>query len=183
MIYHPKDGYVYDGCYCNDCVAIRAQRLRAVSQAIHPNPTLERPVWEVMPYTSDSGFELTKAYDGDAGFDLPVAGDWYIEPGVSHDIPTGIRVAIPEGYYGRITGRSSAHRKHGITVREGIIDSGFRGELFTYMTNENAHGVELNHGQRLAQLIISPVPAIHPALAESLPESERGAKGFGSSGR
>jgi dUTP pyrophosphatase len=132
-------------------------------------------------YTTES-HKLERAHHDDAGLDLPTLGDWQIMSGESRDIGTGIRIAIPEGYYGRITGRSSAHRRLGLTVREGIIDSGFRGELFAYVTNENQHIVDITNGQHIAQLIVCPLPGFRMQQVDTLPDSERGTKGFGSSG-
>lgn len=136
-----------------------------------------------IPYISDDGRLLSQVYPDDAGLDLPTSGSHGIQPHVSIDLPTGIRVAIPEGYYGRITGRSSSHRKLGLTVREGIIDAGFRGELFAYVTNDNLEPVIIQDGQRVAQLIICPLPSFQMLAVETLPPSDRDTKGFGSSGR
>ena len=134
-----------------------------------------------IPYITN-GHKLLRAHPDDAGLDLPTDGVHFIGPGESIDVPTGIRVAIPEGYYGRITGRSSSHRKLRITVREGIIDAGFRGELFAYVTNENKEGVFIDNGQHVAQLIICPLPSFRVYEVTELAESARGTKGFGSSG-
>jgi dUTP pyrophosphatase len=134
-----------------------------------------------IPYTT-TGHKLGRAHSDDAGLDLPTDGPQTIQPSASRDIATGIRVAIPAGYYGRITGRSSSHRKLGLTVREGIIDAGYRGELFAYVTNENVWATTLADGQHVAQLIICPLPGFRVMAVQALPGSERGTNGFGSSG-
>lgn len=121
------------------------------------------------------------AYPGDAGIDLPIVGEHILSPGESKDIPSGIKLAIPEKYYGRITGRSSALRKRNIKVHEGIIDSGFRGELFSYVTNESSIATSLSSDDRVAQLIIQPVVEIQWEPTKQLPASTRGEQGFGSS--
>jgi len=131
-------------------------------------------------YTGPDGWGQ-KAYPGDAGIDLPIIRDQILMPGEFADMASGIRVAIPEGYYGRIVARSSALRKRRIRVYEGIIDSGFRGELFTYMEAIGPGPSEVKVGDRLAQLIIQPVLDIPVNRADILPESVRGTQGFGSS--
>lgn len=124
----------------------------------------------------------TRAYDGDAGWDLYVDGDAYLTPGQVTDVPTGLAVAIPDGHYGRIVGRSSTHRRRGLSVVEGVIDAGYRGPLFAGVWNPGEKGVSIPDGERLAQLIVTAVPS-HPLVeVDSLPESQRGANGFGSSG-
>jgi dUTP pyrophosphatase len=133
-------------------------------------------------YTSESDHKLERAYAHDAGLDLPTCGNHPLTPGASKDVSTGVRVAIPEGYYGRITGRSSTHRRLGLTVHEGIIDSGFRGELFAYVTNDNNFPVTIMDGQHVAQLIICPLPGFRMQEVSNLPDSDRGVRGFGSSG-
>lgn len=133
--------------------------------------------------------EPTKAYEGDAGWDLPILRDTWVPLGQLVDIHTGIAVDIPIGYYGRIVSRSSTPRRRGLIVIEGIIDAGYRGELYaatycmnTHLVNEIG-GVKLNRGESIAQLIISPVPDMELEEAEELSQSERGKRGFGSSGR
>jgi len=133
-----------------------------------------------IPYLSSSPFGAT-SYPGDAGIDLPIIGEHILQPGESKDLPSGIRMAIPDGFYGRITGRSSALRKKLIKVHEGIIDSGFRGELFSYVTNESTVATVLTPADRVAQLIVQPVVITTFIGAKILPESERGTRGFGSS--
>lgn len=134
----------------------------------------------------------TQAYEGDAGWDLYVDQDTEIPIGKPTDVRTGIAVAIPEGYYGRIVHRSSSPRKKGIMVLEGIIDSGFRGELFAcafaWAPQLDPQGFEhrgplvAKQGESIAQLIIQHVEPATLRQVEELQESERGEKGFGSSG-
>lgn len=122
------------------------------------------------------------SYPGDAGMDLSVVGHHTLNPGESRDLPIGIAVELPSGYWGRITGRSSSLRKRGLFVNEGVIDEGYRGELYAYVSNRNGLPVEVQPGERLAQLIIQPVYQAPAEWSESLSESERGARGFGSTG-
>lgn len=134
-----------------------------------------------IPYTGPDQFGQL-AYPGDVGIDLPIAADITIPPGARVDVGTGIKLAIPDGYYGRIVGRSSALRKRGLRVYEGIIDSGFRGELYSYIENTSSFlDVNLQAGERVAQLIIAPVINTEFLPYHILPESERGTNGFGSS--
>ena len=124
------------------------------------------------------------AYTGDAGLDLHVLEDTWIPPGQGVDVRSGVAVAIPDGFYGRIVGRSSSLRKRGLLVSEGVIDSGFRGELFVYARNiGNLEAVQLRQGDSIGQLIVSPVPNVELRWVTDLPQSERGENGFGSSGR
>jgi dUTP pyrophosphatase len=121
-------------------------------------------------------------YPGDAGMDLAVVNEWVIAPGASIDLPTGLKVQLPEGVWGRITGRSSTLRKRGLFVNEGVIDQGYRGELFIYVTNRNGHDIHIEHGTRLAQLILAPVLRAEIVEVSEVASSDRGAKGFGSTG-
>lgn len=131
----------------------------------------------------------TQAYPGDAGWDLHALEDVHIHPNrMLTWVRTGIAIAIPEGHYGRIVGRSSAASK-GFHVVEGVMDSGYRGEQL--MRVVSLWSPELNSptpwdvavGDSLAQLIVSPIPAVTMRWVEELPESVRGTNGFGSSGR
>lgn len=131
-------------------------------------------------YTGPKGWGSV-AYSGDAGIDLPIIGEHILTAGERKDIPTGLRIALPEGYYGRITGRSSALRKRGIRVYEGIIDAGFRGELYSFVENASDIATILTPTDRVAQLIVQPVVLLTVANVEELPDSERGERGFGSS--
>lgn len=131
-------------------------------------------------YTGPEGWGDT-AYPGDAGIDLPIVGEHILVAGERKDIPTGLRIELPEGHYGRITGRSSALRKRGIRVYEGIIDAGFRGELFSYVENVSLIATVLTDKDRVAQLIVQPVINLPIVRVNTLSDSQRGTKGFGSS--
>lgn len=123
------------------------------------------------------------AYGNDAGWDLHVLRAWCVPAGEGTDVPTGVAVAIPDGWYGRIVGRSSAFRKKGLIVMEGTIDAGFRGELYSYCYNPGPVDVWLEPGDSVAQLIVLPVPTVEWHQVGELPPSSRGTNGFGSSGR
>ena len=125
---------------------------------------------------------LTRAYPGDAGFDLFCREEHWIGPGESVDIPLGVRVQLPEGWWGLLTGRSSTLRKRGLLVAQGVIDQGYRGPLYAYVRNMTEEMVRVRDGERLAQLIPLPLFPGTIELVEDLEGHERGVNGFGSSG-
>lgn len=126
----------------------------------------------------------TRAYDDDAGLDLFVHGDWLIAPGELVDIDLGISIKSPSGYWSLLTGRSSAFRR-GLLVGLGVIDPGYTGRLYAVARNITPDHIQVLDGERIAQLILLH-NATHLAQLEAvqvLPETARGASGFGSSGR
>jgi dUTP pyrophosphatase len=127
-----------------------------------------------------------RAHPGDAGLDLRSNVDVVVEPGDRAMVPTGVAVAIPEGYAGFVLPRSGLAGRHGLTLANspGLIDSGYRGELSCAVVNLDRYApVKIARGDRVAQLVIVPVADVEPAWAEDLPVSARGAGGFGSTGR
>ena len=125
------------------------------------------------------------AYPGDAGLDLAACETIEIGPGERAVVPTGIAVAIPEGFAGLVVPRSGLALRHGISIvnTPGVIDSGYRGELRVIALNtdrERAFTVEA--GTRIAQLVITPAPGVELVETDLLPEAARGTAGFGSSG-
>lgn len=125
-----------------------------------------------------------RAHHDDAGFDLVTTERVVIPSGRFADLPTNIWVALPRGWWGLVTGRSSALRKHGLLVHSGIIDAGYRGELYAGAFNLSDRTVYVEPGQRLAQFIPVPLP---PPQVEFIadgppPPGSRGAAGFGSTG-
>lgn len=127
----------------------------------------------------------TRAHDDDAGYDLYVSEDRTIDPGEFVDIPTGIAIQLPRNTWGLLTGRSSTLRKLGLLVNQGIIDYGYRGELFAGVQNLTNHRVLVTAGSRIAQLIVVPNATLDTVLEEvsELDTHERGPRGFGSSGK
>jgi dUTP pyrophosphatase len=124
------------------------------------------------------------AYPGDAGLDVCAAEDLEILPGERALIPTGIALAIPEGYAGFVQPRSGLALKQGLTIvnTPGLIDSHYRGELKIIALNTDKHeSITVQRGQRIAQLVIQPVPLVEIVECEALDETERSARGFGSS--
>jgi dUTP pyrophosphatase len=128
----------------------------------------------------------TRAYAGDAGLDLASCERVELGPGERATVPTGLAVAIPEGFAGFVQPRSGLAARHGITVvnAPGLVDSGYRGEIRVVLLNTDAREpFVVEPGMRIAQLVVLPVPELELAEVDELPESERGVRGFGSSSR
>ena len=126
----------------------------------------------------------TRAYSGDAGMDLSSCEHVELAPGERALVPTGLAVAIPEGYAGFVQPRSGLASKHGISIvnTPGLVDSGYRGELLINLVNtDKRDAFVVEPGMRIAQLVILPIPELELVEVDELPESERGVRGFGSS--
>ena len=127
-----------------------------------------------------------QAHEGDAGVDLYAREDTVLAPGGGRALmPTGIAIALPEGYAGFVLPRSGLALKHGISVvnAPGLIDAGYRGELQVIILNTdptNAYGIE--RGDRIAQLVVQRIEEVQWTVVESLEGFDRGG-GFGHSGR
>ena len=125
------------------------------------------------------------AYSGDAGVDLRAAAHVTLAPFDRALIPTGLAIAIPDGYAGFVQPRSGLAIKQGVTVLNtpGLIDSQYRGELKVALINLDPSNVfEVNPGDRIAQLVIQKVENVEWCVVDSLDETDRGQGGFGSSG-
>ena len=125
------------------------------------------------------------AKPGDAGLDLRSRVDLKLEPGMRALVPTGLAIAIPEGYVGLVHPRSGLAIKNGISMvnTPGTIDSGYRGEIAVILINHDREETfEIKRGDRIAQLVIQQVEIAELVAVEELPTSQRGAGGFGSSG-
>jgi dUTP pyrophosphatase len=125
-----------------------------------------------------------RAYSGDAGLDLAACERVELAPGARAVVGTGLAVAIPEGYAGFVQPRSGLAARHGITIvnTPGLVDSGYRGELRIILLNTDAsEAFVVEHGMRIAQLVVVPIPEFELLEVDELPESERGVRGFGSS--
>lgn len=134
----------------------------------------------------DDGLAVPEyAHDGDAGCDLRSTVDVELAPGERALVPTGIALAIPEGYAGFVQPRSGLAAKHGISVvnAPGLIDSHYRGELKVILINTDLReGFSVKRGDKVAQLVIQAVESVRFNVVDSLDETVRGAGGFGSSG-
>lgn len=127
-----------------------------------------------------------RAHASDAGLDLHAAEPTRIPPGERASVGTGIAVEIPRGHAGLVLPRSGLAARHGVTLvnSPGLIDSGYRGEIRVLLLNTDRHeSFEIAPGDRIAQLLITPVADAAPVESSDLTASARGAGGFGSSGR
>jgi dUTP pyrophosphatase len=125
-----------------------------------------------------------RAYVGDAGLDLAACEDVSLAPGERAVVPTGLAVAIPDGYAGFVQPRSGLAARHGITIvnAPGLIDSGYRGEIQVVLLNtDRKETFTAEPGERIAQLVVLPVPEVALREVDELSESDRGVRGFGSS--
>jgi dUTP pyrophosphatase len=161
-----------------------ARQLRAMinSQINHrTKPRVSRSMYVRL----DIGGSLpTRAYEGDAGFDLYVNMTTNIPAGGFVDVPMGCSVQLPDGVWAMITGRSSTVRNLDLLVTTGIIDSGYRGPLFAGVRSLRTDDYTVKRGERIAQLIPFPNVAaeLHATPVDVLSPSDRGEAGFGSSG-
>ena len=128
----------------------------------------------------------SRAHAGDAGLDLYACEAAHIGPGERWGVGTGVGVEIPAGHAGLVLPRSGLARDHGIALvnAPGLIDSGYRGELRVLLLNTDpAETFRVEPGDRIAQLVLTPIATPEPVEAAELTESVRGRGGFGSSGR
>ena len=125
----------------------------------------------------------SKANQDDAGWDLYASEDAIIEPAHRTIVGTDIAMAIPTGYVGLIWDRSGMATKRGIHRFAGVIDSGYRGEIKVCLWNASYEHYVINKGDRVAQLLIQPVPAFPLIEVQNLDNTDRGSDGFGSSGQ
>lgn len=127
------------------------------------------------------------ATKGSAGFDLFCNNKKEIiaKPNQVVKVPTGLKMSIPEGYFGAVYPRSSAGIKSRISLANstGIIDSDYRGELILFLVNNGDEELVINNGDRLAQMVIQPFVQVDFEVVEALDDTERGEGGIGSTGK
>lgn len=124
--------------------------------------------------------------DGDAGADIVTAIDFTLEPGERRLVPTGMAIAMPNGYVCLVHPRSGLAIKHGVSIvnTPGTVDAGYRGELQVILINTDPkEAVSFKRGDRIAQLVFQKVERAIFEEVSQLPESMRGDGGFGSTGR
>ena len=133
---------------------------------------------------SDPDLLPTLGNPGDAGYDLRAAVDIVLEPGDRALVPTGVRIAIPNGFVGLVHPRSGLAVKNGITVLNapGTIDSGYRGEIMVPLINHSREPFSISRGDRIAQIIFQAYEQVRFIAVAELPGSQRGSQGFGSTG-
>lgn len=125
-----------------------------------------------------------KAHATDAGFDLAIPAEQRLEPYAQLVVDLEFALEIPLGWYGQVLGRSSVCRR-GISIHPGVIDADYRGSIRLLVRNDRATPQHLQRGERLAQLMVLPVPQVTltPVSPEALSETARGEGGLGSTGR
>jgi len=140
---------------------------------------------------SDTATLPTKNHATDAGWDLYASQDASIMAGNRYMIRTDIAMMIPDGYVGLIWPRSGLASKHGADILGGVIDAGYRGEISVCLLNTASkdehqywrNSIEIKAGERIAQIVIQEIPKFELVEVEDLSSSNRGEKGFGSSGK
>jgi dUTP pyrophosphatase len=160
------------------------------SQSPNIAPRMTDVTVQVLPLPHFEGLDLP-AYEtaGSAGMDVRAAvpeGDPItLAPGARAMVPTGLSVAIPEGYEIQVRPRSGLAAKHGLTCLNapGTIDSDYRGEIKVILINLGSDAFTIQRGERIAQLVLAPVTRLAWSQVEALEATERGAGGFGSTGR
>jgi dUTP pyrophosphatase len=125
------------------------------------------------------------AHPGDAGADLVTTVDVTLRPGERAMVPTGVAIALPEGYVALVHPRSGLAARHGLSIvnTPGTVDAGYRGEIKVLLINHDpAEAIELRRGDRVAQLVVQRFERARFAEVTELPDSARGAGGYGSTG-
>lgn len=123
------------------------------------------------------------ALPGDAGFDLFSREELTLAPGERGQAKTGIALAIPEGFVGLIWDKSGISHKGGIKTLGGVVDSGYRGEVMVGLINLGKEAYTFRKGDKVAQMLIQRIEQAEFVEVAELPESDRGASGFGSTGK
>ncbi len=131
---------------------------------------------------SEKGKVPSQATFSDAGYDLFATDTYTLKPGERKLYKTNISTAIPHGYYGRIAPRSGLAYKHGIDVLAGVIDSGYRGDIWVILINFGQEDFPVNEGDKIAQFIIEKCHYVEWQEVQDLPESQRGEWARGSTG-
>jgi dUTP pyrophosphatase len=119
----------------------------------------------------------------DAGMDLRALERVVLSPGVAQGVPTGIAIELPAGCEAQVRPRSGMALKHSVTVNFGTIDPGYRGEIRVVMFNLGRTDYVVEKGDRIAQLVVAKYEPVEWEEGDELGDSQRGAGGFGSSGR
>ena len=149
-------------------------------------PSTPDPMPAVQVVRLDPGLPLPAyAHPGDAGADVLTAVDVSLRPGERCLVPTGIALAVPEGYVALVHPRSGLAARHGLSIvnTPGTVDAGYRGEIKVLLVNHDPHEpIELRRGDRVAQLVFQRVEQAAFVEVETLPDSARGGGGYGSTG-
>lgn len=136
-----------------------------------------------MKVVLDNGAKMpTRAHETDAGLDLYSREDCIVEAKESATFDTGVHIAIPNGFVGFLKSKSGLNVKHGL-ISDGVIDAGYTGSIVVKLYNLSGYDYKIKAGDKITQLVILPVATASLELADSLDDTDRGANGFGSSGR
>ena len=139
---------------------------------------------EIKVVLDEGAYMPERAHKEDAGFDLRTRNGFTLQPGSTEVIDTGIHIAIPKGYFGKLESKSGLNVKHGIVSCGGVIDCGYTGSIKVKLCNSGRNKYTFNPGDKIVQLIIIPCDVESSlSIVESLRETDRGEKGFGSTGR
>lgn len=131
----------------------------------------------------DGAYLPEKAHEADAGYDLRTHIPVKIPAGGSATIDTGIHIAIPEGFFGKLESKSGLNVKHHIVSLGGVIDAGYTGSIVVKLYNLGKQDYIFQKGDKIVQMIIQPCINLCLKQVKALEDTERGDKGFGSSGR
>ena len=123
------------------------------------------------------------AYEGDAGMDLFTVEDYTLKPGEQHIFPTGVAILPPRGFAALIWDKSGLSLKHGIKTMGGVFDSNYTGEFLICLLNTSSEPYEFKKGDKICQVLIQPTPQATIEEVNELPETVRGDKRHGSSGK
>ncbi len=149
-------------------------------------PAPDQPDLQVQVVRLDPDLPLPAyAHPGDAGADLVTAVDLTLAPGERAMVPTGVALALPEGFVAFVQPRSGLAARHGLSIvnTPGTIDAGYRGEIKVLLVNhDRTEPVELRRGDRIAQLVVQRFERASFVEVTELPDSARGSGGYGSTG-
>ena len=166
------------------------QSERLVPKMTYKIPTKLLTKFATVPtYGSEEAAGMDLSYDAYSGLgpDVPEFKSLTLvhvmKPGERVLFKTGISMALPPFHYGRIAPRSGLAYKSGIDVMAGVIDSDYRGEIGVILINHGDEDFQVNHGDRIAQMIITPYEIAMPYVVEDLDNTGRGSGGFGSTGK
>lgn len=130
----------------------------------------------------DNAFIPVRAHDTDAGIDLMTPVDVVIKANDSAVIDTGVHVAIPEGYFGKLESKSGLNVNHNVVCLGGVIDCGYTGSIKVKLYNLGDEPMSFKRGNKIVQMIIQPCSLTSFCIVDSLEDTERGNNGFGSTG-
>ena len=137
---------------------------------------------KVRVFLDEGAYMPEKAHDLDAGFDLRTPEEVRVGYLGSAVIDTGVHMEIPKGYVGFLKSKSGLNVKHSLQG-EGVIDAGYTGSIVVKLYNSNSESYTFAPGDKIIQLVLLPIPEVELERVDSLEETERGAGGFGSTGR